>query len=158
MAFPKQMFELIELYFECLHVTYRAKGIEVEGSAVFPSKFGTVRCDSGFALYEVKGFKQIGLPGSTLMNHRHAITLKCIELGWYPSGQRPDLADSFARAMGTKTKHMFGEIQPRVCTLTGAYSRTVAAGGVVRMKAALQEYTKWVFPEKKKKKKKRKRA
>ena len=47
MAFPKQIYELIELYFECLHVTYEAKGIEVEGSAVFPSKRGTARCDTG---------------------------------------------------------------------------------------------------------------
>ena len=155
MAFPKQIYELIELYFECLHVTYEAKGIEVEGSAVFPSKFGTARSDSGFSVFEKQGFKQIGLPGSTLMNHRHAITKKCIELGWYPSGQRPDLADSFALAMGTTTKHMFGEILQRFCTLTGAYSRAVGAGGVVRMKAALQEYTKWVFPEKKKTKRKR---
>ena len=155
MPFPKQMYELIELYFECLHVTYKAKGIEVEGSVVFPTKFGTARGDTSFKKYEVKGFKQIGLPGSTLMNHRHAITKKCIELGWYPSGQRPDLADSFASTMGTTTKHMFGEIQQRACTLRGAYSRAAAAGGVLKMKAALQEYTKWVFPEKKKTKRKR---
>jgi hypothetical protein len=153
--FPKQMYELIELYLECLHVTYEAMGIELEGSVVFPSRLGTVRCDSAFTLFEKKGFKRIGLPHSTVMNHRHATTMKCIELGWYPSGQRPDLADSFAKAMGTTTRYMFGERQQRVCTLRGAYGHLAAAGGVLQMKPALREYTKWVFPEKKQKKRKR---
>ena len=136
-------------------MTYEAKRIELEGSAAFPSRLGTIQGDSAFREFEKKGFKRIDLPHSTVMNHRHTITMKCIELGWYPSGQRPDLADSFAKAMGTTTRYMFGERQQRVCTLRGAYGHLAAAGGVLQMKPALLEYTKWVFPEKKQKKRKR---
>ena len=129
---------------DLLEAGYRLYKQDLVGSAVFPSR-ATLKSKSpaAFGVWERANWKLIGLPGATLMNARHALAAHLVQEGITPTAQ-PDLADSFAVAMQTSTRHIFGEKRGREWGL-GAYNRPSEAGCARRAEAALLRYTSWVL-------------
>ena len=140
---PDQIQPLLQDYLDLLEAGYRLYKQDLVGSAVFPSR-ATLKSKSpaAFGVWERANWKLIGLPGATLMNARHALAAHLVQEGITPTAQ-PDLADSFAVAMQTSTRHIFGEKRGREWGL-GAYNRPSEAGCARRAEAALVRYTSWV--------------
>lgn len=140
---PDQIQPLLQDYLDLLEAGYRLHKKDLVGSAVFPSRM-TLKSKSpaAFTAWEGANWKLIGLPGATLMNARHALAAHLVQSGITPTAQ-PDLADSFAVAMQTSTRHIFGEKRAREWGV-GAYNRPSEAGCARRAEAAFVKYTSWV--------------
>jgi len=145
---PQGIQRLVELYLELIGAGYAARGRPSDVLALWPSQHGTQktpRGDSGFNTFEKRGWKDIGLPGATVMNSRHALVAHLIQLGITPSSNdQGAMADSMCAAMNTSTKQMFGEKRHRDWGI-GAYNLHCSAGGHRRAQAAVALYAQWVF-------------
>ena len=148
---PQGIQRLVELYLGLLAAGYVARGqpSDMHGVALWASKIGTQktpRTVGGFHTFERMHWKQIGLPGASVMNSRHALAAHLIELGITPSSSdQGAMADSFCAAMNTSTKQVFGEKRHRDWGI-GAYNLHCSAGGHRRAQAAVALYAQWVFP------------
>ena len=146
MPIPKQMTKFMELYLDLLHAGYRQCGIEVLQSAIFPSSLGHSFGSSQFSTIQRDGFERIGLKGATIFNARHAVADHLTALEIVPSNpSQAMLADSFAMAMNTGTKYLFGEKNVRELATWGCYNRHGEAGGMRRKAKAIAKYAEIVF-------------
>jgi hypothetical protein len=147
MPIPEQMSKFMKLYLSLLHAGYEQCGIQVLQSAIFPSSLGRTFSTSQFSTIQRKGFEKMGLKGATVFNARHAVADHLTALEIVPSNpSEAMLADSFAMAMNTGTKYLFGEKNARELSTWGCYNRNGEAGGMRRKAKAIKKYAEMVFP------------
>lgn len=147
MPIPEQMSKFIKLYLSLLHAGYEQCGIQVLQSAIFPSSLGQSLGNSQFSTIQRDGFEKLGLKGATVFNARHAVADHLTALEIVPSNpSEAMLADSFAMAMNTGTKYLFGEKNARELGTWGCYNRNGEAGGMRRKAKAIKKYAEMVFP------------